>query len=131
MMKSEMSYQDLKNYTKSLRDRLNQLETELENFSGPDNKPPTDDGMDLVKKFLGKRSRNTSIKYTSGPNTITIHTTSTPPRSDGTSSNTTTETSSSSKMEDGSSKVTSLTSWLPWTLPIPPSKRVTTPPSWW
>src|SRR6266436_3646138 len=114
-------------YLKSLREPSNPSETEQESSSGLDNKDQTEDGSASTSNSWLKREHNTLTKYTSGRNTITIRTTSTPPQSRETSSNTTTKTTSPTKMECGSSKEPDLTSLLQSTSRTRRTRKATAP----
>src|ERR1700752_4346831 len=76
-------------------------ETELVSTYGPVSKEQMANGSVLIKRYCRKKGHNTSISYTSGPNIITIRTTSTPPYSKEKSFNTTNQVSSPEKMGDG------------------------------
>src|SRR5882672_2529603 len=76
----------------------------LVNSYGLNNRDQMGNGSDLMLKSWRKRNRHTVLQYNSGPNTITIHTTSVPHQSKETSSSITTEKNSSTKVDDGGSQ---------------------------
>src|SRR5258708_25788860 len=78
----------LNHYLKLKNTLSKRWETELDSSSGQDNKQRTEDGTDLIPRYLLKKEHSTLIKYTSGHNTITILTTSIRPPSKNTNSNT-------------------------------------------
>src|SRR6266853_1007279 len=100
-------------YLRYLNDRSNQLEMAQENFSGLDNKEQTDDGLDSTVKSWPQKEHSTLTKYTLGPSTITIRTTSIRPQLNEICSSTTTQPSSDRKMEDGSLRTNVSTSSQP------------------
>src|SRR5258708_36100390 len=81
-----------------------QPETVQDSTSGLDNKTSMENGMDSIPKFSLTREHHTLTKYTSGPNTITIRTTSVRPPSKETTFNTTTTNGSPAETENGTSK---------------------------
>src|SRR5260370_10336688 len=89
-------------FSRYLNDKSNQLATVLESFSGLGNKEQTDDGSVSTAKSWPQKEHSTLTKYTLGPSTITIRTTSIRPQLNETYSSTTTQPSSDRKMEDGS-----------------------------
>src|SRR5258708_37886875 len=95
----------LKNpYLKYLNDKWNQLATALENSSGHVNNVQTESGLDSIGTSWLKRGRSILIRRTSGPNTITIRTTSVRPSSNQTASNTTNPDTSPAETVNGTSK---------------------------
>src|SRR5215831_1485223 len=86
------------------RNRLSQLETELENSFGRDKSVQVESGTDLTPNSWHRSGPNTLTKYTLEPNTITILTISTPHPLVEMSSNTTTPTTSQINPETGTSK---------------------------
>src|SRR6185312_924014 len=96
---------------------------------GLDNKHQVESGLDLTGKSCVTKSLSTSIRRTSGPNTITIRTTLSPRKSSETTSNTTSLPTSTDETASGISKVTELTSSQQWTSPTPSERKLTTQPS--
>src|SRR5258705_3407000 len=94
-------FQRLHLYLRFLNDRLNRLETGLENSSGHDNKAWQESGSDLTTRSWLRRKRNTLIRRTSGHNTITTRTTRLLPRFKEKYFNITTKTSSPEETDDG------------------------------
>src|SRR5882672_7537891 len=82
-------------------------------FYGPEPRAPMESGTASTPRHWLTREHSTLTKYTSGPNTITIRTTSTPPQSKEDSSNTTTRTTSPSETITGTSSENVSTSLLP------------------
>src|SRR6266853_666097 len=78
----------LNHYLKLKNTLLKQWGMEQDNSFGQDNKLKTEDGTDLIPRYLLKKEHNTLIKYTSGLNIITIRTTSIRPPSKEINSNT-------------------------------------------
>src|SRR5437870_5058201 len=84
----------------------NMLWKKTESSSGPEPDHPKESGSGLTPTFSLSRKNSTLTKFTSGRNTITIRTTSTPPQSKENTSNTSIETTSSNVTDAGSSKDT-------------------------
>src|SRR6266851_74978 len=100
-------------YSRYLNDRLNQWATALANSYGLDSKEQTDAGLASTVKSWPQKEHSTSTRYTLGPNTITIRTTSIRPQLNEICSSTTTQPSSDRKMEDGSLRTNVSTSSQP------------------
>src|SRR5258705_4923539 len=89
----------LHHYSNSLKSKWNPLVMELGNSFGPDSKDKMVNGLGLTLPSWLKRERSTLTKFTLGPNTITIRTTTTLPKSKETTSNTTIPTTSPSETD--------------------------------
>src|SRR5690242_10404796 len=98
-MMSMATFMSLHHYL-TLKNTLSKvLEMEQDNSCGLDSKETTESGSVSTKKFSLQRERSTLTKFNSGPNIITIRTTSTRPRSKEKTSSTTTANSSPEEME--------------------------------
>src|ERR1700761_4865301 len=107
---TNMETKALLNHFLNVRNTLLKVwETELENFSGRVNNALTANGSDSTPTFSTKSEVNISTKYTSEPNTTTILTVLTHPRSNETSSSTTNPNSSSEKTGTGTTSANDLT----------------------
>src|SRR5260370_15354146 len=100
-------------YLRYLNERLNPLAMGQGNFSGLDNKEQMDDGSVSTVKSWPQKEHSTLTKYTLGPSTITIRTTSIRPQLNEICSSTTTQPFSDKKMEDGSLRMNDSTSSQP------------------
>src|SRR6266403_1450239 len=107
----------------------NPQEMAVENSSGLVLNDQMENGLDSIKKNSQRSVPSTSIRYTSEPNTITIHMTLTALPSRETYSSITTPIFSVNEITVGSSGVNVLTSSLPWTSRIPQARNQITHPS--
>src|SRR5579872_115375 len=108
----------LNNYSTSLNAQSSPLAMARVSFYGLEPNEVTANGLALTLKSWLINDPNTTIKFTSEPNTITIHRIRTHLSSNGSYSSTTTKTSSPRKTMFGTLSEKDLMSWLQSTLPI-------------